>query len=522
MGAIISYSLVTSVLLAALYMTYKWLFAGEQQTRYNRAVLWSIYLLAFTAVPITNFIAEAVAPSPATGQHLEVGQLTAVIADDTALPDLKWIAVVWMAGAALATFLTLITALRLIRIIHSGRRIRHDGYTVVLTDDTSTAPFSWYRYMVMSANDYAEGTSLIVRHELAHIRHRHWCDLLAGQLVAIFQWYNPAAWLMREEMKALHEYQADAAVLRSGADARAYQLLLIKKAVGARFPSLANSLNHSKLKKRITMMYKTKSSSRRRLLRSAALAPALIAAVAIFQVPAVSHAVGAVSEISLSAQGAAYTDGAVGGNAAATDSKVTTISINNEAAVEESASPAKIAPRTDSRPASDSPASDNPVQAAAVMPAFPGGMQAMMNYLMTNVRFPENKDCVTGRVVVNFTINKEGKVTDVKVVKPVGPEVDAEAVRVVESFPDFTPGRDENGNPVSVSFTLPINFTTTGDDGQTTPADAGKHSGDISENATFTVNGKPVSREEALSIQPGTIAAVQIDKTNSSVQITLR
>ena len=521
MGAIISYSLVTSVLLAALYMTYKWLFAGEQQTRYNRAVLWSIYLLAFTAVPITNFIAEAVAPSPATGQHLEVGQLTAVIADDTALPDLKWIAVVWMAGAALATFLTLITALRLIRIIHSGRRIRHDGYTVVLTDDTSTAPFSWYRYMVMSANDYAEGTSLIVRHELAHIRHRHWCDLLAGQLVAIFQWYNPAAWLMREEMKALHEYQADAAVLRSGADARAYQLLLIKKAVGARFPSLANSLNHSKLKKRITMMYKTKSSSRR-LLRSAALAPALIAAVAIFQVPAVSHAVGAVSEISLSAQGAAYTDGAVGGNAAATDSKVTTISINNEAAVEESASPAKIAPRTDSRPASDSPASDNPVQAAAVMPAFPGGMQALMNYIMTHTHFPENKECATGKIAVGFVITKEGKVSNVKVIKSVGPEVDAEAVRVVKSLPDFIPGRDENGNPVSVSFTLPFNFQTTGDSDDTPAPATDKSAGDISENATFTVNGKPVSREEALSIQPETIAAVQIDKTNSSVQITLR
>lgn len=519
MGAIISYSLVTSVLLAALYMTYKWLFAGEQQTRYNRAVLWSIYLLAFTAVPITNFIAEAVAPSPATGQHLEVGQLTAVIADDTALPDLKWIAVVWMAGAALATFRTLFTALRLIRIIHSGRRIRHDGYTVVLTDDTSTAPFSWYRYMVMSANDYAEGTSLIVRHELAHIRHRHWCDLLAGQLVAIFQWYNPAAWLMREEMKALHEYQADAAVLRSGADARAYQLLLIKKAVGARFPSLANSLNHSKLKKRITMMYKTKSSSRRRLLRSAALAPALIAAVAIFQVPAVSHAVGAVSEISLSAPTSTVTAApAVSRPAATSGPKVTIISSNNEAAGAESATPVKNESKTSESPTND----DAPVQMAAVMPEFPGGLQAMMNYLMTNVRFPENKDCVTGRVLVNFTINKEGKVTDVKVVKPVGPEVDAEAVRVVESFPDFTPGRDENGNPVSVSFTLPINFTTTGEDGQTTPADAGKHSGDISENATFTVNGKPVSREEALSIQPETIAAVQIDKTNSSVQITLR
>ena len=101
-----------------------------------------------------------------------------------------------------------------------------------------------------------------------------------AQLVAVFQWYNPAAWLMREELKAVHEYQADSGVISSGVNPREYQMLLIKKAVGARFPSLANSLNHSKLKKRITMMYNPKTSASRRL-RVLALAPAFAAAVLV-------------------------------------------------------------------------------------------------------------------------------------------------------------------------------------------------------------------------------------------------
>ncbi len=83
---------------------------------------------------------------------------------------------------------------------------------------------------------------------------------------------------MIEEMKNVHEYQADNAVINSGADMRKYQYLLIEKAVGKRFPSPANSLNHSNLKKRVTMMYKSKPSAMRRLAGIAVI-PAAAAAL---------------------------------------------------------------------------------------------------------------------------------------------------------------------------------------------------------------------------------------------------
>ena len=518
MGAILSYSLVTSVLLAVLYLMYKWLFAGEKQARYNRVMLWAIYIVAFAAVPAADAVSALTATAPTQHGGIEIGVITATIADsaESSSPGLTWLAVVYLAGAAAALLLTAITAVRLTRLICRGRHIRCNGYTVVLTDTPTVSPFSWGRYMVMGEADYCGGHSLIALHERAHIERHHWLDLLAGQLVAIFQWYNPAAWLMREELKALHEYQADDAVLRPGADARAYQMLLIKKAVGARFPSLANSLNHSKLKKRITMMYKQKSSTRRRLLRAAALVPALAAAVALFQVPQEARAIGAVSEITLSADAVKADDMPLKAMPAP-DRKVTIISENNETAgmAVSASQTTKVAVVADNK----ADKADEPVSVSAVMPEFPGGMQALMNYLSQHLRFPKNADCATGRVVVKFVVTKTGKVSDVSILKSVGPEVDAEALRVVSSLPDFIPGKNEEGKPVSVYYALPINFTTTGDD----TSEAATPAADV--KVTYYVNGKQVTKEEMLSIASDAIASMNIENGadgSKTVNLTLK
>ena len=123
--------------------------------------------------------------------------------------------------------------------------------------------------------------------------------MLLAEIITIFNWYNPAAWLLKEELKTVHEYQADMAVIDSGANIKEYQLLLIKKAVGARLPSFANSLNHSKLKKRITMMYSSESGKRSRL-RALAIVPALALALTVFNTPIVASALSTVSSSQLS------------------------------------------------------------------------------------------------------------------------------------------------------------------------------------------------------------------------------
>ncbi len=133
---------------------------------------------------------------------------------------------------------TVITWIRLVGVIRSGRKIAHNGYTLVVTEDERFAPFSWMRYVVISRKDYESDNTAIATHELSHIACRHWEDLLIAQTACIVNWFNPAAWLMRDELLLLHEYQADMAVIDRGLDRHGYQMLLIRKAAGARFPSL--------------------------------------------------------------------------------------------------------------------------------------------------------------------------------------------------------------------------------------------------------------------------------------------
>ena len=155
---------------------------------------------------------------------------------------------------------TAVSVGRVLRVVRSGRRERLEDGTVLVRVPQTVTPFSWWRYIVISEADNAGCGAEIITHERAHLRLRHSLDLLATDLAGCLQWFNPAMWLLRRELRAIHEYEADEAVLNSGVDARQYQLLLIKKAAGGRWYSVANSFNHSKLKNRITMMLQKRSS----------------------------------------------------------------------------------------------------------------------------------------------------------------------------------------------------------------------------------------------------------------------
>ena len=146
---------------------------------------------------------------------------------------------IFIAGALLAAAKTIYTSVRLTKVIRSGKKIAHHGYTLVVTDNEKFAPFSWMRYVVISRKDYDNNYSAIAAHELKHVASRHWIDLLLAQAVCIINWFNPAAWLMRDELMLVHEYQADMAVIDKGHDPQEYQLLLIKKSCWLQIPVLS-------------------------------------------------------------------------------------------------------------------------------------------------------------------------------------------------------------------------------------------------------------------------------------------
>ena len=297
MGAIFSYSLVSSIILILLYIAYKFTMAGERQFALNRTMIYAIYATALIA-PIAYPAARSIQwSSPqATVVTIDVESNFGIISavEKAAEQTPVWLqAILWIyiIGLVVATIRLIASVARIFLLARNKGNLRLDnGYILVLTDDRKFSPFSFMRYIVISREDYEKSKNEILIHEMTHLRKNHWIDQMVGNVIAIFLWYNPAAWLMIEELKSIHEYQADAAVIASGTDMRHYQYLLIEKAVGKRFPSPANSLNHSKLKKRVTMMYKSKPSRMRRLAGIAVI-PAAIVALAITDIPAVADVI---------------------------------------------------------------------------------------------------------------------------------------------------------------------------------------------------------------------------------------
>lgn len=282
MGHLLTYAISAALPLLAMYIVYKWLLASENQYRYNRVVLLSMMLCAFI-LPAVNVLVQQFASHNATVQLMSPLPQPS-IADDYAAQPTTWpriALIVYLAGIAAVVIHMAIVWLRIARITASGTKIRDGRYIIALTDDDKVAPFSWHRYIVMSLRDYKQAGVMITAHEKQHIDRQHWIDLLLAQFIVTVNWFNPAAWLVREELKAVHEYEADKRVLDSGINARDYQMLLISKATGMKFPTVANSLNHCKLKKRMTMMMTSQASMSRRLRTLAAIPAVALAVLAI-------------------------------------------------------------------------------------------------------------------------------------------------------------------------------------------------------------------------------------------------
>ena len=254
------YSLKVGACLAVFYLFFKLLLSRETFHRFNRIVVLGAIVLSFvlplcviTVYRTLPVLPGSVLPAVSTAANLP--------AEGHAFPWERLLGGLFAVGVA-GAFVRLCWSLGgVVRLIgRCDRRERLDDGTVLVHAGDSVRPFSWGRYIVLSDRDRAACGEAILLHERAHVRMRHSADLLLTDLCGCLQWFNPAMWLLRRELRDIHEYEADEAVISSGIDAKSYQLLLIRKAVGGRWYSIANSFNHSKLKNRITMMLRKKSS----------------------------------------------------------------------------------------------------------------------------------------------------------------------------------------------------------------------------------------------------------------------
>ena len=299
MGIFFVYILKTSVCLAVFYLFYRLLLSKETFHRFNRLALLGVLLLS-CLVPLievtTQEASEMNQPFIALEDILLMTGPAPVMEEvSTPFPWRALLLLIYLLGILFFLGRHLWSLGRMLRLLRTSRKESlEDGMTLFVHDAKEVAPFSWMKSIAVSKYDLEESGDAVLTHERAHIRNRHSWDLLLAEGCIFFQWFNPAAWLLKQELQTVHEYEADEWVIENGIDAKTYQLLIIKKAVGARLYSIANSFNHSSLKKRITMMIKKKSNPWARL-KYAYVLPLAAVAVAAFARPEVSNELAEIS-----------------------------------------------------------------------------------------------------------------------------------------------------------------------------------------------------------------------------------
>ena len=514
MGAFFIYILKSSVCLVLFYLFFRVLLSKETFHRFNRVALLGVLFLSLLIPFIevtTNHQVEVQQTMLTIEQVLLMAEMESATVDATGgvavheVASLSWIEIlllVYLAGIIFFACRNLYSLIRLFRLIHSGKREKLENGTTLVVHEQEIAPFSWMKYIVISRKDLEENGREILIHEAAHIRHRHSIDLLVADICIFFQWFNPGAWLLKQELQNIHEYEADETVINAGVNAKEYQLLLIKKAVGTRLYSMANSFNHSKLKKRITMMLKEKSSPWARLKYLYVLPVAAIAVTA-FARPEVSDKVEKISSVK------------VNDLAAIVETKVAESAGDTTKPADVKYVPAEVRKRLKGTLV---------FEVAEEMPEFPGGgMSAFMDYIKTNMRYPASakENGTQGRVTVQFVVDEDGSIKDSKVLRSVDKDMDAEALRLINTMPKWKPGR-QKGQPVAVKFTVPVMFRLDDDKLEKTSSANGitveGYAGNGKE-PLYIVDGKEVTPSVMSALNPDKIERVTVLKDKSATDL---
>ena len=439
-GIFLAYSLLASTLLIVVWVVYKCVLANIGCFRFNRILLLSSITLAFVS-PI--FILNPFWLADIMENNIEIAFNPVEVAyiantlSEQITPIWDYIVTLYLIGVIVMTIYFLVSLVRLTLFILKGEHIKQDDCRIILHRHNSVAPFAWCGYIMMPRRDWYEFGQMIVRHEKAHIECRHWIDLLFMQAAIIITWYCPAIWLLRNELHTLHEYEADSRVLASGVKREEYQMFLIKKTVGARFATLSNCLNHSSLKKRITMMLSSKPTGKARV-RAFVMVPAMALALIGLATPAVSAVINEVSAAT-PVEDLRYKI------SEKSDDSIRVTERYSDVAVTEKADGADAVPFFKTETA----------------PSFPGGKDKLAEFVNKNISFPESayvNGILDMDAVVQLTIAKDGVVKDARIVKSSGQVLDAEALRVARMLPKFHPGLN-GGLPAESSYTLAFNYS---------------------------------------------------------------
>ena len=623
MTSFLIYDAKVAVLIAVFYMFYRLMLSRETFHRVNRVVLLLTAIASFVLPLCVITMHETVTMEPLPMMALDdlsIDEAAPVVepAEETpwwqiALPTL------FIIGMLVTLGHTLMSMFRILMLIKRSERYpQPDGTTICVSGNAKVPPFSWMHYIVLNRDDYAEQNAAILAHERGHIRLRHSWDLLLVDTLTALQWFNPAMWMLRSDLRAIHEYEADGAVLSLGINARQYQYLLITKAASIGGYSLANGISHSTLKNRINMMLH-KKSNRSSLLKLLALVPIVGLALAVnaekvqdvvyTDAPEATSVVELVNEEILQAEPQpaeaevikadddkkfiaegfvfdasndrgpiSHVDennyspivgaivkviGTKKGTVTGPDGKFKlevsdgddleamyigyeSVKIVVNKAFSEAGNKYPMPLRKESATESDDSNPNKVYDVVDEMPKFPGGTGALFEYLARNVRYPAEaeKAGIQGRVIVSFVVEKDGRVSNAKTIKAIHPALDAEALRLINGMPKWTPGK-KNGEAARVQYVTPVTFRLQGKDaefsgslkydgdakgdnqvnevvvvgyGDQKPTAEGVFVRGTDKDPYIIVDGKPIDGAKLKDIDPKTIDHMEVLKDKAAIE----
>lgn len=396
-----------------LYLCYWLMLRKHTFFKWNRGYLVGSLLIAF-ALP--EIIYPAAGPELPVVYEMSASTIAVIKAAPKERQTWTWLEIlttVYVAGLAIAVVQLGRNIVQLVQYLRSGELITLEDCNVILIDSNQIGSFSFLKWIVINRNDYENHFDAILRHEMVHTQQRHSLDILLIEVLRTIFWFNPVLLLYKRSLQEIHEYLADA----QAPNREYYAQFLVAYALNAPVASLTNHFfKPSQLKNRIQMIYKNRTS--KWMLGTYVVAATVIGTSALF--------------------------------VAGCESQVSRENTTEKADVRSK----------DSTPI---------FTVVEEQPEYPGGNEAMFHFLARNLRYPSSaaKADVSGKVFVSFVVTDQGDIQDVSVLKGIGFGCDEEAVRVISKFPRWSPGR-QNGQPVNVKYTVPINFQLTEDGEDTT------------------------------------------------------
>lgn len=472
------YLIKINVALMLLYGFYRLTVSRETFFGLRRLTLWLIYavVLMVPALNLEYWVRDT--PTMVSMANVYADTFYPVVVVKAQASGITWmdmlLGIYWV-GVAVLSLRLVWQLFSIIRLVVISRKQEVEGITVHLLKGDGS-PFSFFRWVFMYPSTL-EGRQLheVMVHECTHVSGLHSLDTLFSELFSIACWFNPFAWLMKQEVRMNLEYLADESVLSDGNARKSYQYHLLGLAYRQPNEStkIANNFNLLPLKKRIKMMNKRRTSEigKAKYFLFAPLAGVLLM---VSNIESVAREIGEqipeVAEVQQKAEQALNADVAVANPMAKDAVEMMNPAEAEEMEADKAAEAALIAveqakqaaeEKVKTKPQTDTTKKKNSWDCIPeTMPYFPGGNVLMLKYLADNIKYPASavKAKKQGRVIVGFIVQKDGSITHAKIVRSIDPELDAEALRVVKGMPKWTPGT-QLGKPVSVKYALPVKFS---------------------------------------------------------------